>query len=58
MLVHGSPKPVLPARDIDRHLIKVPFIPSYRRTPADLIGKALAEFQGPLPDLQPRLTLG
>jgi hypothetical protein len=44
MLIHGSPKPVLPARDIDRHLIKVPFVPSCRKTPADLIGKALVEF--------------
>ena len=49
MLVDGAPEPVLPARDIDRDLIEVPFVTRGRKTPADLVRKTLAKLQRPLP---------
>ena len=49
MLVDGSPQPMLLAGDADRNLIQVPFVTGCGQMPADLIGKALAKFQRPLP---------
>src|SRR3954452_17915124 len=40
---------MLPARDADHDLIQVPFVSGCGQTPADLIGKALAKLQRPLP---------
>jgi hypothetical protein len=50
VLIDGAPEPMLLARDADRNLIKVPFVSGYGKTPADLLGEALAELQRPLPD--------
>jgi hypothetical protein len=50
MLVHCAPEPVLPARDADDDLIEVPLVARCRQTPADLIGKGLAELQRTLPN--------
>jgi hypothetical protein len=40
---------MLRARDRDHDLVQMPYVPGCRKTPADLIGKALAELQRPLP---------
>ena len=48
MLVHGAPEPVLPARNADHDLIKVPLVPGHGQTPPDLIGITLPELQRPL----------
>ena len=47
VLIDGSPEPMLLARDADHDLIKVPLVSGCRKTPADLVGKALTEFQRP-----------
>jgi hypothetical protein len=49
VLVDGPPQPMLLARDADRNLIKMLFVTGCGQTPADLISKALAKFQRPLP---------
>ena len=49
MLVHRPPEPMLLAGDADHDLIEVPLVSGCRKTPADLVGEALAEFQRPLP---------
>ena len=50
MLIDGPPKPMLPARDANGNLIQVPLVSPARKMAADLVGKALAELQRPLPD--------
>jgi hypothetical protein len=49
VLIDGPPQPMLLAGDADRNLIKMPFVSGYGQAPADLIGKALAKLQRPLP---------
>jgi hypothetical protein len=49
MLIHGTPEPMLPARDADDNFVEMPFVSGGRKTPADLISIILAEFQRPLP---------
>src|SRR4051812_24276474 len=48
VLIDGTPQPMLLAGDVDHHLIEVPLVAGSRKTPADLVGKALAELQSPL----------
>ena len=49
VLVHGAPEPMLLAGDADHDLVEVPLVAWCRETAADLVGKALAELQRPLP---------
>ena len=50
VLIHGTPEPMLPGLQCaDHDLIKVPHVAWCRKTPADLVGKALTEFQRLLP---------
>jgi hypothetical protein len=49
VLVDSAPEPMLPPRDADCDLIEMPLVSGCRKTPADLLGKALAELQRPLP---------
>lgn len=49
VLVDGAPQPMLLASDADHNLIKMPFVSGCGQTPADPIGKALAELERPLP---------
>jgi hypothetical protein len=49
MLVHSPPQPMLLASNADRDFIKMPFVSGCGQAPADLVGKALAEFYCPLP---------
>jgi hypothetical protein len=49
VLVNGPPQPMLLAADADDDLIEMSFVSWCGQTPADLVGKALAEFQRPLP---------
>jgi len=48
-LIHGSPKPVLLAGDLENDLIQMPFIARARQPTTDLIGEVLAELARPLP---------
>ena len=49
MLVHGTPEPMLFTSDADHNVIEMPFVARSRTTPADLVGKILAELHRPLP---------
>jgi hypothetical protein len=49
VLIHGSSQPVLSTRNADHNLVQVPLVSGCRKTPADLVGKALTELQRPLP---------
>ncbi len=50
MLIHRSPEPMRLASDGDHNLVEMPYVSGCRKTPADLVGEALAELQRPLPD--------
>jgi len=50
VLVHRTPQPVLHTGDPHCNLIQVPFIACAGQPAADLIGKALAELEAPLPN--------
>jgi hypothetical protein len=49
VLIHCAPEPMISARDADHNLVDVPFVSRCGKSAADLVGKALAELQGPLP---------
>jgi hypothetical protein len=49
VLVNGPPQPMLLAADADDDLVEMSFVSWCGQTPADLVGKALAEFHRPLP---------
>src|SRR3954454_17045071 len=49
VLVHRAPQPVLLAGDLDRNLIKVPFVSGAGQPAPDPVGEVLAELQRPLP---------
>jgi hypothetical protein len=48
-LVHGSPQPMLHAGNLERDLIKMPFVANPGKAAPDLIGEPLAELARPLP---------
>ena len=49
VLIHGTPKVMLNALDLDKYLVEIPLVARPGTTVAQTIGNALSEFMAPSP---------
>ncbi len=49
VLIHGTPKVMLNALDLDKYLVEIPLVARPGTTAAQTIGNALSEFMAPSP---------